>query len=70
METPKNEPQSLVRRIISVTPEQLIETGQKLRQWAVDQAEPGDAVILEFTDSISFLWQPPREYQRHGGMSV
>lgn len=65
METLKADPQSLVRKLIQVTPEQLIETGQRLRQWAMDQACPGDTVILEFTDTVSFVWNPPKEYQRH-----
>jgi hypothetical protein len=64
METPKSEPKSLVRKLIHVTPEQLIETGQRLRQWAMDQSRPGDCVILEFTDSISLVWQPTEDYHR------
>lgn len=64
METPKSEPQSIVKRLITVTPEQLIETGQRLRQWAMDESRPGDCVILEFTDSISLVWKPTEEYHR------
>lgn len=66
IEAIKAEPKSLVKKIVAVTPEQLIETGQRLRQWAMDQAVSGDAVILEFTDSISLLWNPTKEYTRNG----
>lgn len=65
MESIKTDPQSIVRRLVKVTPEQLIEMGQRLRQWSMDQASPGDTVILEFTDSVSFIWHPPKEYQRN-----
>lgn len=63
-------PKHVSKKLVQCSPEQLIELGQKMRAAAMSAAEPGDAVIIEFTDRISLLWTPPREYLKPNPESV
>ena len=53
-----------VIKCIEVTPNQLIEIGQRLRSAAMDRAQLGQSVIIPLTADIALIYNPEREFCR------
>jgi hypothetical protein len=51
-----------VQRLIEVDPDKLIEIGHRLKAAAMDKAYPGESVMVPFTQGITLLYHPEREY--------
>lgn len=53
-----------VVQLIPIDPDQLIDLGHRIKQTAMDNAYPGDSVLIPFTDDITFVFRPEREFQK------
>jgi hypothetical protein len=53
-----------VSRFIEVDPDKLIELGHRMKQSAMDSAIIGESVTARFTDSITLIYHPEREYTK------
>jgi hypothetical protein len=50
--------------LIQVNPDRLIEIGHKIKELSMNQAFPGDSVVVEFTDRITFVYTPEKEFTK------
>lgn len=51
-----------VTRFIEVDPDKLIELGHRIKSIAMDHAYPGQTVLALFTDEITFIYNPAKEF--------
>lgn len=49
-------------QLIQVDPDKLIELGHKIKELSMNQALPGDSILVGFTDKIMFVYKPEREF--------
>lgn len=64
METMLKTEAVLVKQLVQVNPDWLIELGHRMKAAAMDQAFPGDSVRAEFTPDIDVIFTPDRDYQK------
>lgn len=53
-----------VSRFIECNPDKLIELGHRMKAAAMDQAFPGESIIARFTDGITLIYHPEREFTK------
>lgn len=53
-----------VSQIIKVNPDALIELGHKIKELSMNQAMPGDSILVAFTDRITFVYTPEKEFTK------
>ena len=51
-----------VAQLIQVDPDKLIELGHKIKELSMNQALPGDSILVGFTDKIMFVYKPEKEF--------
>lgn len=51
-------------QLIRIDPDRLIEIGHKIKELSMNQAVPGDSVLVEFTDRITFVYTPEKEFTK------
>ena len=61
MHAKENSP-AIVTTIITVNPDHLIELGHRLKQTAMDNALPGQTLLVALTDEITLSYQPEKEF--------
>ena len=49
-------------QLIQVDPDKLIELGHKIKELSMNQALPGDSILVSFTDKITFVYKPEKEF--------
>lgn len=49
-------------QLIEVEPDTLIEMGQRMKQQAMDNAYPGQSVLIELTKDIVLVFKPEFEF--------
>lgn len=53
-----------VSRYIEVHPDKLIELGHRMKASAMDSCAIGESVTARFTDSITLIFHPEKEYTK------
>jgi len=53
-----------VSQIIKVNPDSLIELGHKIKELSMNRALPGDSILIAFTDRITFVYTPEKEFTK------
>jgi hypothetical protein len=62
MEKQKTDHAPIVQRLIEIDPDRLIELGHRIKAAAMDSAFPGDTIIMPFTDALSLVYHPDKEF--------
>ena len=51
-----------ITRFIEVDPDKLIEIGYRIKQAAMDESYPGQSITHEFSNDITLIYHPEREF--------
>lgn len=53
---------AVVTTIVRINPDHLIELGHRLKQTAMDNALPGQTLLVALTDEITLSYAPEKEF--------
>lgn len=53
-----------ITRLIYITPDELIEVGQRMKQMAMDFSKPGETVLVNIGDRLTVAWSPDQIFTK------